>query len=60
MLERELLQEYVELNFPECVYGKLSLETYLAIYDSLNYRGYVLRKALDNLINDIKDIFKRR
>lgn len=59
-MEKELLKEYVERRFPEEIYGKPSLETYLAIYDSLTYKNYVLRRALDNLKSDIKDIFRKR
>lgn len=51
MLEKELLEEYVENKFPEVIYGKPSLETYLFIYDSYEYRVYVLRKAFENLKN---------
>lgn len=51
MLEKELLGEYVEKKFPEAIYGKPSLETYLFFYDSLEYRAYVLRKAFENLKN---------
>lgn len=49
MLEREMLEEYVEKKFPEVIYGKSSLETYLFIYDSYEYRVHVFKKALDNL-----------
>jgi hypothetical protein len=53
MLKRELLEEYVENELPEAEYGKPSLELYLFIYDSYEYRAYVFKKSLDNLKNCI-------
>lgn len=59
-LDKELLEEYVEWKFPEEIYGKPSLETYLMIYDSYAYKLFVWHKAVDNLKEDLKNIFKRR
>ena len=49
-----MLEKYVEWKFPEEIYGKPSLEMYLMIYDSYEYKRYVLGKALTNLKDDIK------
>lgn len=59
-MEKDLLKEYVEWKFPEEIYGKPSLEMYLVIYDSYAYKGYVLRRAIDNLKEDLKGIFRRK
>jgi hypothetical protein len=59
-LGHELLEEYIDKKFPHEVYGDLTIENMLMIYDSLGYKSYVLNVAVKNLCNDIFKPFKRR
>lgn len=59
-MKRELLYEYVKQEFPEEIYGKPSLEMYLSIYDSLEYRDYVVRKIICDFKNYVYELLKRK
>jgi len=52
-LGHELLDEYINKEYPNKVYGDLTLENILRIYDSMEYKVYVLKIATKNLIDTL-------
>lgn len=52
-LGHELLDEYINKEYPNEVYGDLTLENILRIYNSMEYKVYVLKIATKNLIDTL-------
>lgn len=57
-LEHELLEKYIDKYYPQGEYGDLTIENMLMIYDSMEYKSYVLNVATKNLCNDLFKLFK--
>lgn len=59
-MENKLLKEYISKEFPKEVYGDLTSEQCLAVYDSFGYRAYALSKSLEQLKAAILSSFRER